>query len=320
VLDRLHFVQPERRGLPLLDRYARLAAPDGEKLAGYTEASRGCKHLCRHCPVPPIYGGRFFVVPPEIVLADVRVQAAAGARHLSFGDPDFLNGPKHALAILRSLHQELPALTFDVTAKVEHLLVHRAHLGELRELGVVLVVSAVESLNDRFLALLDKGHTRADADRAVTLCRAAGLTLRPSLVPFSPFTDLSDYRQLLDWIERRELIDQIDPIHLAIRLLIPPGSKLLELEEARRAIGPLEPEKLSYRWSHADARVDALQRAVLATVEEGARAEEDPRATFARVKQLLARAERGEALAPERPSQPAPRLPRAPRLTESWFC
>jgi radical SAM superfamily enzyme YgiQ (UPF0313 family) len=319
VLDRLHFVAPDRRGLRL-ERYAKLATPDGEKLAGYTEASRGCKHLCRHCPIPPIYGGRFFVVPPEIVIDDVRRQVAAGAQHVTFGDPDFLNGPKHALAILRALHAEFPSLTFDVTAKIEHLLQHREHLAELRALGVVFVVSAVESLSDRFLALLDKGHTRADADLAVTLCRAAGLTLRPSLVPFSPFTDLADYRELLDWIERRELIDHIDPIHLAIRLLVPPGSKLLELDEVRAALGPLEPDRLSHRWTHADARVDALQRAVLAAVENGARASEDPRATFARVKSLLARAERGESLAVEKPAKRPPSLPRAPRLTESWFC
>src|SRR5581483_11257835 len=163
VLDRLRFVAPDRRGLRLY-RYAKLATPAGEKLAGYTEASRGCKHLCRHCPIPPVYGGRFFVVPPEIVIDDVRRQVAAGAQHVTFGDPDFLNGPKHALAVLRALHAEFPSLTFDVTAKVEHLLQHREQLAELRELGVVFVVSAVETLSDFFLALLDKGHTRADAD------------------------------------------------------------------------------------------------------------------------------------------------------------
>ena len=94
--------------------------------AAYVEASRGCLHVCRHCPVVPVYGGRFFVVPADVVLADIRAQVAAGARHVTFGDPDFLNGPGHALDVARRLHAEWPSLTFDFTAKVEHLLKHRA--------------------------------------------------------------------------------------------------------------------------------------------------------------------------------------------------
>jgi hypothetical protein len=254
------------------------------------------------------------VVPKEIVIDDVRRQVTGGARHVTFGDPDFLNAPKHSLAILRALHEEFPSLSFDVTAKVEHLIAHREHLAELRDLGVLFVVSAVESLDDRFLALLDKGHTRADADRAVKLCRDAGLTLRPSLVPFSPFTDLDDYRELLAWIEARDLIDHVDPVHLAIRLLIPPGSRLLELDETRRAIGPLAADGLSYTWAHADARVDALQRAVYATVAEAARAHEDARVTFQRVKSLA------NGKTETHFSFGVRAGPRAPRLTESWFC
>src|SRR5206468_10963495 len=110
---------PSRAGLPGLKAYAHLEHAGRRTLVAYVEASRGCRHRCRHCPIPPVYGGRFFVVPREIVLEDIRQQIREGATHFTFGDPDFLNGPGHSLGILRAAHREFPALTFDFTAKIE---------------------------------------------------------------------------------------------------------------------------------------------------------------------------------------------------------
>ncbi|HEY2744670.1 MAG TPA: CUAEP/CCAEP-tail radical SAM protein, partial [Polyangia bacterium] len=227
-LERLRFVAPARARLPALEKYARLERDGVAELAGYVEASRGCLHHCRHCPIPPVYGGRFFVVPVDIVVADVSAQVAAGARHVTLGDPDFLNGPKHALAVARAIHAAHPTLTFDVTTKVEHILKHRDLFAELGALGCAFVVSAVESLSDRVLGILDKGHTRADVDEALAILDAARVPLRPTFVPFTPWTTLEDYLALVDWIEARGMIDHVDPIQLAIRLLIPPGSLLLD--------------------------------------------------------------------------------------------
>ena len=84
-----------------------------------------------------MYGGRFFVVPSATVLADVRQQVEAGAAHITFGDPDFLNGPGHALEVARALHREFPALSWDFTAKVEHLLRRRDLLPELRQVAAL---------------------------------------------------------------------------------------------------------------------------------------------------------------------------------------
>jgi radical SAM superfamily enzyme YgiQ (UPF0313 family) len=120
-LSRQKFVLPRRSGLPMLARYAHLMMPDGShRIAGYTEASRGCKHLCRHCPIVPVYNGAFRIVPREIVLADIRQQVAAGAQHITFGDPDFFNGPTHAVAIVEEMHREFPSLTYDATIKIGH--------------------------------------------------------------------------------------------------------------------------------------------------------------------------------------------------------
>ena len=104
-LDRLQFRIPDRSALPPLEKYARLRIGTASKRVGYTEASRGCKHLCRHCPVVPVYEGAFRVVQPDVVLADIRQQVSAGAEHITFGDPDFFNGPTHAIRIVDALHR-----------------------------------------------------------------------------------------------------------------------------------------------------------------------------------------------------------------------
>lgn len=317
-VDRLAFPLPSRRGLPPLEKYARLERDGGLQLTGYVEASRGCKHLCRHCPIPPVYRGRFVVVPRDVVLADVRQLVAAGARHVTFGDPDFLNGPGHALAVVRALHEAFPTLTFDVTTKVEHLLRQRRLLPELAALGCAFVVSAVESLSDTVLGHLDKGHTRLDVLEALALTRDAGLVLRPTWVAFTPWTTLDDYRDMLAFIADERLVDHVDPVQYAIRLLVPPGSLLLESPALRPHLGDLVQDAFYHPWTHPDPRMDRLHVEVTAAVAEAAERKEDAAFTFARVVGLAETA----AGAPARPAPPpldAGRR-RPPRLTEPWFC
>lgn len=316
---RLRFPVPRRTGLPPLTRYARLEHDGRRALVASVEASRGCKHACRHCPIPPVYGGRFVVVPAAVVLADVRQCVAAGATHLTFGDPDFLNGPGHALAVARAVHAEFPDVTFDVTAKVAHLLRHRALLPELRELGCLFVVSAVESLSDTVLAHLDKGHTRADVRELVALMRAVGLTLRPTWVAFTPWTTLDDYLEMLDFVAAEGLVDAVDPVQYSLRLLVPPGSLLVDHPAMRPHLGPIDAGALSHAWTHPDPRMDALQRAVAGVVAAAASAGEDPAITFDRVRALGREAAGLPPAAPLAPGLPADRR-RPPRLTEPWFC
>jgi radical SAM superfamily enzyme YgiQ (UPF0313 family) len=262
-VPRIHFLQPDRTGLLPLAQYATLQAGDGrQKIVGSTEASRGCKHLCRHCPIVPVYSGQFRIVPSDVVLADVDAQIAAGAQHISFGDPDFFNGPTHARRIVEALHATHPDVTYDVTIKVEHLLKHSDLLGRLVSTGCAFVTSAVESIDDDVLSRLDKGHTRQDFFGAVALCREIGLTLVPTFVAFHPWLTLDAYCDLLDAIERLDLVDHVAPVQLAIRLLIPEGSRLLELEEVRALVRPFDSATLAYPWLHPDPRVDALQRDV----------------------------------------------------------
>jgi hypothetical protein len=262
-LERLKFEVPDRSGMPALQKYAHLIIPgDGYRIVGSTEASRGCKHLCRHCPIVPVYNGVFRIVPREIVLEDVRRQVSAGAQHISFGDPDFFNGIGHAIPLVEQFHHEFPNVTYDVTIKIEHLRKYQEHLPKLKETGCLFVISAVESVNDIFLAALEKGHTRADFLQVAATFRALDLTLHPTFVPFSPWTTVENYLDLLRVLYEEQLTENVAPIQLGIRLLIPAGSRMLELEEIRRAIGPFDPQSLVYPWRHSDPRVDALSEAV----------------------------------------------------------
>lgn len=318
-LKRLFFALPHRRGLPPLQRYARLEREGVSSLVGYVEASRGCLHHCRHCPIPPVYSGRFFVVPQEIVLEDIRQLVQAGATHITFGDPDFLNGPGHSLRIVRAMHEEFPELTFDFTAKVEHLLKHRTLLDEFAEQGCIFIVSAVESLSDVVLANLQKGHTRADVYALLEIVREAGIALRPTWVPFTPWTTLDDYLDILEFVRHEGLIYHVDPVQYSLRLLIPPGSALLQQPAIHPFLGPLDEANFTYRWIHPDPRLDELHQAVSAVVEQAARTGEDPAMTFCRVYELASAAGGNVAWA----APPVPlrdqRKP-VPRLTEPWFC
>ncbi|HMC93487.1 MAG TPA: CUAEP/CCAEP-tail radical SAM protein [Polyangia bacterium] len=316
---RLPVIAPARDALPPLDRYARLAIGDERRVAGHVEATRGCKHLCRHCPLPPVYKGRFFAVPVEAVLADVGVQVAAGARHIDFGDPDFLNGPKHALRVARALHAAHPEVTFSFTAKVEHILKHRAFFPELAALGAVFVVSAFESLSEEVLAALDKGHRAADLPEALAIVRGAGISLRPTFVPFTPWTTLADYLALCRFIRAEALENEVDPVQFSLRLLIPPGSLLLELPDLVRRLGPLDAGALTYRWTHIDPRLARLETDVAALVEEATRGEGAAAETFARI-HALAAAAGGASVGDDRGFHASAATPPPPHLTEPWFC
>ena len=325
IASRKHSAPPRRRAddpapardlLPPLERYARLALPDGTtRLAGYAEASRGCKHRCRHCPLPPVYQGRFFATPVQAVVADVAAQVAAGAAHVTFGDPDFLNGPTHALRVARAVHARFPALTFDFTAKVEHLVQAPTVVRELAELGALFVTSAVESLDDRVLARLAKGHGREDAFRAFEICADAGLALRPTFVPFTPWETLEGYLGLVETLAVRGWLPHVDPVQLTLRLLVPPGS-LLEGDPSI-AFEALDREALGWRWRHPDPRMDALQRLVAGAAADGAARREDALETHRRLRELALAA---AGLAHRHVRVLAPDQRRVPRMTENWFC
>ncbi len=307
----------DRSGLAPLGRYARLVDERGEHLVGAVEASRGCSHRCRHCPVPVVYEGRVRPVEVADVLADVDQLVRAGAAHLTYADPDFLNAPRHALRVVAGVHERHPGLTFDCTVKVEHVLRHAGLWPELAAAGCRFVVSAFESTNDRLLALLRKGHTAEDASAAVALLRRHGIEVRPSWLPFTPWTSAGDVADLVDFVLAHDLVDNVDPVQYSIRLLVPPGSLLLDDAELAAAFGPYDPEHLGSAWRHPDPSVDALQRDVATFVEDRAA---DPAAEVFGAVEALVRAAAGRGPGPAVGSRSTGPPGCRPRLTETWFC
>jgi elongator complex protein 3 (tRNA carboxymethyluridine synthase) len=75
-----------------------------------------------------------------------------------------------------------------------------AELAWLRSLGVTKVQMGVQSLNDEILELNQRGHTVAEAHRAVSLLRAAGFKIvlhwMPGLLGATPDTDRMDFPRL----------------------------------------------------------------------------------------------------------------------------
>ncbi len=322
-------IVPDRRGLPPLHRYARLSLGSGGgedsheddlRLAGYVEASRGCAHVCRHCPITPVYGGRLRVAAMETTLTDIDQLVAMGARHITFGDPDFFNAVPRSMAIVEEMRRRYADVTFDATVKVEHLLEYADLLPSLREFGGLFLTSAFESTNDAVLARLDKGHTRADMERVLALVRDAGLALRPTWLPFTPWGTAEDFLELLEFVEHRGLVESVQPVQLALRLLVPPDSALVEALEADGLLGQYNEDGLTYTWRGVDPRMETLQ-AEVASIVEGAACDHNRRqsalVTFAAVKRVAYRAVTGVDGAVEVVSQP---LTAVPGLTEAWFC
>jgi radical SAM superfamily enzyme YgiQ (UPF0313 family) len=310
---------PDRHTLPPLERYARLAVGGEERTAGYVEASRGCVHHCRHCPIPVVYGGRLRIVPEDVVLADVEAQVEAGARHITFGDPDFLNGPHHSMRVVAAVHKHWPELTFDCTTKVEHILRHEDLWPELAEAGCLFVVSAFESVNDDILARLDKGHTTAEAAAAVGLLRRHGIEIRPSFLPFTPWTTVADVADLLDFVAALDLVGNVDPVQYTIRLLVPEGSLLEPILGAEGRLGPYDAGRLSWTWAHPDPAVDALHAELAGLVERAQAAGEPIGRIFLQVRAAVHAAAGRSAPAMFCPEDIGLANDR-PRLTEPWFC
>lgn len=313
--SRSGFHVPDRSTLPTNHQYARLEWNGTAVPAAAVEASHGCRHRCRHCPLPIVYDGRLRVVGAEVVLEDIDQLAAAGVAHVTFADPDFLNAPRYSTDILREAHAAHPDLTFDVTVKVEHVLKHRDMWPELKDLGVLFVVSAFESVDEETLLILDKSHTVPDMAESLEVLRRAGIHTRPTWLPFFPWTTPSDVADLVEFLDEHRLWTSTDPVQLGIKLLIPEGSLL----ESHPAVVPFltsyDPASLTWRWSFQDPESELLQKELEAISAEASDCGEEVMETFTSMRSVIS------ARVPDRDwGRIIDPGPITPRLSESWFC
>ncbi|MEX1125591.1 MAG: radical SAM protein [Acidimicrobiia bacterium] len=313
-LDRSAGVTPDRRSLPSHEGYARLEWEGESRLAAAVEASHGCRHRCRHCPIPAVYDGRIRVVGLEPVLADIEQLVAAGVQHVTFADPDFMNAPRYSGDILRAAHAAFPGLTFDVTVKVEHILAHRALWPDLADLGLLFVVSAFESVDEQTLQILDKNHTVDDMGGTVQVLREAGIHVRPTWLPFLPWTRPDDLVRLVRFIDLHELWSATDPVQLAIKLLIPEGSLLEEHPAVTPFLLRYEPSALTWSWEFEHATTELLHKHLDVIAAEASDGGTDVVETLAAMREAVGR-ETGVDLGRMHGLGPP-----TPQLTESWFC
>ena len=201
-------------------------------------------------------------------------------------------------------------MSYDVTIKIEHLLAHAELLPLLRDTGCLFITSAVESVDDAVLGKLLKGHTRADFIRAVGLCRDAGLSLAPTFVPFTPWTTLEGYRDLLQQIAALDLVGAVAPIQLAIRLLVTAESALLELPDVQAVVSAFDATGLVWPWLHADPRVDELQKDLMRLASDTALASRE--AAFDAIAEAAGVPGIRAGASSSRPSPPY--------MTEAWYC
>jgi hypothetical protein len=146
--------------------------------------------------------------------------------------------------------------------------------------------------------------------------RELGMTLHPTFVPFTPWTTLEGYLDLLNALQGQALIENVAPIQLGIRLLIPEGSRMLELEDVRGIVGPFDPRSLVYPWKNADPRVDALSDAIQEIAAAAERVKESRPATFERIW----KAAHGAAGLPAPAIASAQHSGAVPYLSEPWYC
>jgi hypothetical protein len=142
--------------------------------------------------------------------------------------------------------------------------------------------------------------------------RAIGLAIAPTFIPFHPWTTMESYRAFLRTLVELDLHTQIAPIQLAIRLLIPEGSLLLELPEIRSLVGLFDPRALYYPWRNVDPTPDAL----CSRIQEMIKREEKRRTPRAEIfRQIWDLAQVGEF-----PDLPLASRATIPYLTEPWYC
>jgi len=304
---------PDRTILPSITDYSHIVDGSNNLIAGSVETTYGCKHECTHCPVPIEFKGMFKTFGTEKIITDVTNQVEEGAKHISFNDPDFFNGPKHALKILQLLNEKHPSITYDSTIKVEHILKYPDYFQELKNLNMLFVISAFETTNDHVLNILQKNHSFNDLNKAVELSLENKIDIRPTWMPFSPWTEQNDLISIIKLIENYKLRETVDPIQLTIKLLVPKNSLILKRPEMKEYLLDYDPSSFSYAWKYKFPNIDNIQNELFTYVLQ--HESENEYTQYLGLVDILESHTNETLLNSEKYSQ---RI--VPKLSETWFC
>jgi radical SAM superfamily enzyme YgiQ (UPF0313 family) len=263
---------PARQLLPELSRYRypeldSIWCCGAQPTVGNVETARGCHHICSYCSVFAATGRKVTLIPPPVVMEDIRQVVALGAKHIWFTDAEFFNAKQHGLGIIRSMKREFPNLTFDITTRADHILEAKEGVAELRDLGCKFVTTALEFPSQRVLDAIHKELTVDQIERAIDYCQEIGLRLNPTFIVFNPWIDADELGGFRNWIDRVGLTESVSPIQYETRLYLYKGSPLLKHPDIQKL--ELTEREFHYDWKHPDPRVDQLFADAVRPLEPG---------------------------------------------------
>jgi hypothetical protein len=149
--------------------------------------------------------------------------------------------------------------------------------------------------------------------RAIELTRTSGIHIRPTWLPFMPWTTSGEVADIFEFIARHDLVGATDPVQMSIKLLMPRGSLLENRPEVIPHLRTYDGEALTWRWEFTHPETEILHKELEAIASVASDCGQEAVATLDEMRQVVARAA-GRSLPPFRSA------PVAPRLTESWFC
>lgn len=270
-ITRNQIVLPDRSAAPALHKYPQ---PHVEKMlnrsgvvVGGVESTRGCHHKCTYCSVYAAYDGKVIPIKDGIVIQDVRNLMAQGMTHLTFTDAEFFNAKNQGINLLRALHAEFPALTYDFTTRIDHIIEHEDSLREMKGLGVQFITSALEFPTQMVLDVVSKEISIEDIEEAIATLRDIGIRLSPTFIMFNPWVSKKDLDAFKDFIKRNALDDVVDPIQYETRLHLYKGSPLLS-RTSTAGLTLIENE-FHFDWKHPDPEVDEIYFSSVTPAEPG---------------------------------------------------
>ena len=249
-LKRATFIAPDRSDLPSLSTYARF---DGA-IVGNVETMRGCAHPCTYCSVFGAYERHVVKIPEEIVLEDIAYTVNAGATHITFVDADFFSTGKRGLAIVESMVERYPGISFDITARLDDIIRYKTIVERFKEVGCKEVTSAFEFPDENVLEIMNKGIVLDQMVQAVRLLQGIGIRLKPTFITYTPWIDSVNMGKLDAFAKEIGIADFIDPLQKQTRLLLYKGSPLLATDHIKPI--RLMDRGVYYDWVHPDPRVD----------------------------------------------------------------